>query len=227
MSGHNDLEHEAVYLRLRERIGTFLLDRVLGSHDKERFRELESLVAYRDLPLLHRLEQCRLHLSRGTVDFIRQDEIGEDRTFADLELLALLRIDHRAYDIGRKQVRSKLDPAELRIHRRRKRVDGQRLCQTGHTFEQDMPIREEADQQILYQMLLPHYDLVHLHCEDVHERTFTLNAVIQFFNVYALHKKFSIFDNFALKTREADPPGRQLPARQQPCDTESDFLTTA
>ena len=216
---NDDLEHETVHLGLRKRIGTLLLYRVLGRHHKERLRQPECLVAYRDLPLLHRLEQGRLHLCRGTVDLIRQHEIGEDRPLADLELLALLRIDHRPYHIRRQEVRSELYPAELGVHCRRKRIDGQGFRQSRNTFEQDMSVGEKPYQQILHKMLLPHDDLVHLHSEDVHERTFALNAVIQFFNVYALHKKSSIFDNFALKTTEAGPFPRQLPAKQQPCDT--------
>ena len=110
---HHYLEHETVKLRLWERIGTFLFDRVLSSHHEERLRKLESLLTDCHLTLLHRLQKSRLHLRRRTVDLIGQHEISEDRTFLYLELLSLLRIDQSTEHIGRKKVRSKLDTVEL------------------------------------------------------------------------------------------------------------------
>ena len=60
-----------------------------------------SLVADGHLALLHGFQQGALHLGRGTVDFICQDEIGEDGAFPDLELLFLLAVDQRADKVGR------------------------------------------------------------------------------------------------------------------------------
>ena len=111
--GHHDLEHETVELRLRKRVSTFLLDRVLSRHHEERLRKLECLVADGHLTFLHRLEKGRLHLCRRTVDLIGKHEIRENRTFLDLELLRLLRIDQSSEHVGRKKVRSELDTAEL------------------------------------------------------------------------------------------------------------------
>ena len=87
---HHDLEHETVELGLRKRIGSLLLDRVLCGHHEEWLRKLECLVADGHLTFLHRLEKSRLYLCRRTVDLVGKDEISEDRTFLDLELLALL-----------------------------------------------------------------------------------------------------------------------------------------
>jgi len=39
-----------------------------------------TLSVHGDGPFLHRLEQRGLGLRRGAIDFIRQDEIREDRT---------------------------------------------------------------------------------------------------------------------------------------------------
>ena len=71
-----DLEHEAVDLGLRQRVGALGLDRVLGRHDEERRRHRMRVVRDRHLPLLHHLEQGRLHL-RG--DLVREQEVAEDR----------------------------------------------------------------------------------------------------------------------------------------------------
>ena len=77
--GDRQLEHEAVDLGLGQRIGAFLLDRVLRGQHQERLGQRIGLVADGDLPLLHRFEQRALHLGRRAVDFVGQDDVGEDR----------------------------------------------------------------------------------------------------------------------------------------------------
>ena len=59
------LEHEAVHLRFGQRIGAFLVNRVLRGQHQERRRQRHRLAAERHLPLLHGFEQGRLHLGRA------------------------------------------------------------------------------------------------------------------------------------------------------------------
>ena len=94
-----DLRHEAVGLGLGQRIGAFLLDRILGREHEERPGQGEGLVADGDLALLHRLEQRRLDLGRGAVDLVGEHHLGEDRPLAGGELPA--GVDARADDVGR------------------------------------------------------------------------------------------------------------------------------
>src|SRR2546430_17045003 len=61
------LEHEPIELGLGERIGSFLLDGVLGREHEKRLAQKERLSADRHLLLLHRLEQRRLDLGGGAV----------------------------------------------------------------------------------------------------------------------------------------------------------------
>src|SRR6266550_2046112 len=84
------LEHEAVELRLGKRIRAFVLDRVLRCEYQERLAEVEGLPADRDLLLLHRLEQRRLHFPRRALDFVGEHEVGKDRTLLGIELLRSL-----------------------------------------------------------------------------------------------------------------------------------------
>ena len=72
-------EHEAVNLRFGQRIGAFLLDGILRGEHQERFLEFEGLVADGDLFFLHGFEQRALHLGGRAVDFVGEDEVGEDR----------------------------------------------------------------------------------------------------------------------------------------------------
>ena len=83
---HLHEENEAVLLRLGQRISPFLLDGVLRGEHEERLLELQRVAADGDGVLLHRLEQRRLRLRRGAVDFVRQDHLRKDRPLLEDEL---------------------------------------------------------------------------------------------------------------------------------------------
>ena len=121
---YHNLQHEAVQLGLRQRIGALLLNRVLGGHHQKRLRQRIGLLTDGDLPLLHRFQQCALHFCRRTVDFVRQDEICKNRPLLHLEILRFLTIDQRADQIGRQQVWGKLYPAEFGLDDTCQRLDG-------------------------------------------------------------------------------------------------------
>ena len=63
----------------------------------------------RDLPLGHRLEQRRLRLRRRPVDLVDEQDVGEDRAGAELEVARLLVVDREPGDVGRLQVGRALD----------------------------------------------------------------------------------------------------------------------
>ena len=75
----DDVEHEAIELRFRQRIRAFELDRVLRGEHVERLGQLVGLALHGDAVLLHRFEQRRLRLRRRAVDFVGQHDVGEDR----------------------------------------------------------------------------------------------------------------------------------------------------
>ena len=66
-----------------------------------------------------------------------------------LELLGLLIEDHGADDVGRQQVRRELDARERRVNDFGERLHRQRLRQSGHALEQDVPPGKESHQQAL------------------------------------------------------------------------------
>jgi hypothetical protein len=80
------LEQEAVELRLGQRVGALVLDRVLRRADDERVGQQPGRAVDRHLPLLHRLEQRRLRLRRRAVDLVGEQQVGEDRARAEGEL---------------------------------------------------------------------------------------------------------------------------------------------
>ena len=105
---------EAIDLRLGQRVGARLLDRVLrGEHD-ERLGQRARLAVDRDLRLLHRLEQRALRLGRRAVDLVAEHDVGEDRPLAQLELARARRQHVGARDVGRQQVGRELDAPKVR-----------------------------------------------------------------------------------------------------------------
>src|SRR5207253_2020799 len=81
--GELQLEHEAIDLRFRKRIGALLFDRVLSSKHEEWHLESIARLANGHLFFLHRLEQRALHLGGGAVDLVGQDQIGKDGALSD------------------------------------------------------------------------------------------------------------------------------------------------
>ena len=145
----DQLEEEAVELGLGQRIGAFLLDRVLRGHDEERLFQLVDRAADGDAVLLHRLQQGRLRLRRGPVDFVGQDDLGEDRAGLEAEdALAVGRFadDVGADDVGGHQVGRELDAVELQVEHLAQRAHQQGLAQAGDAFEQRVPADEQAGQ---------------------------------------------------------------------------------
>ena len=81
-----------------------------------------------DLTLLHDLEQGALNLGRRTVDFVGQQQIGEDRPERGTEFTGLLAVDARADQVCRHQVGRELDSSEMALNRGGKCLDCEGLC---------------------------------------------------------------------------------------------------
>ncbi|MCY1234834.1 hypothetical protein D9M72_474270 [compost metagenome] len=104
-----------------------------------------------DLALLHRFEQGRLHLRRRTVHLVRQNEVGEDRTFlkAKLAFAAVGKIDLRPGDVGGQEVGGELDARQLRVEVLRHALDGPGLGEPRQALDEQVAVAEQAQQQAL------------------------------------------------------------------------------
>ncbi|MNL34172.1 hypothetical protein D3C87_1561320 [compost metagenome] len=60
-----------------------------------------------------------------------------------------------AQDVAGHQVRRELHPAELQLQRLAQRTHQQGLAQARNPFQQAVPARQKADQQLLHYILLP------------------------------------------------------------------------
>ncbi len=113
----------------------------------------------RDLTLLHRLEQRRLRARRHPVDFVDEQQVGEDRSLVQREGARSQVEDVGADDVGGHEIGGALHALELQAHDPGERADGQRLGQTRNAFEQRMPAADERQQQQVDHLGLPHDDL--------------------------------------------------------------------
>ena len=152
------LEHEAVDLGLRQRVRPLGLDRVLRRHHEERVRDGERLVADRDLVLLHDLEQRRLHLRRRAVDLVGEEEVAEHGTELGLERPLPRPVDPRPDEVGRHEVGRELDARERPAENAGRRLDGEGLREARHALDEQMPVREQADEHSLQHLVLPRDD---------------------------------------------------------------------
>ena len=114
----------------------------------------EVSVADRHLPLLHHLEQRRLHLRRRAVDLVGEQEVAEDRAELGLELGAVGPVDARADEIRRDEVGRELHALERAAEHGRGRLDRERLREPGHALDQHVPAGEQADEHPLEHLLL-------------------------------------------------------------------------
>jgi hypothetical protein len=170
------LQEEAVQLRLRQRVGALVLDRVLRGDDDERLGQRSGLALDGDLALLHRLEQRRLRLRGRAVDLVSQQQVGEHRPLAEAELAGRagssgLREDQLAEDVGGHQVRRELHAREVQRQRARQGLGEQRLGDAGDALQQDVPTDEEGGDEPREGALLPDDDLADLLAHGEHGRS--------------------------------------------------------
>ena len=136
---------EAVELRLGQRVGALVLDRVLRRHDHERAPERVADAVDRHLVLLHALEERGLRLRRGAVDLVDEEEVREDRARPELELVRALVEDVDAGDVGREQVGRELEAREGAVEGARHRLREHRLPHAREVLDDQVPLADEAE----------------------------------------------------------------------------------
>ena len=131
-----------------------MLDGILRGQHHERLRQLVRVVVHGHLRFVHGFQQRRLRLRRRAIDFVRQDDVGENRSGLEIESLLDLIEDAGAHHVGGQQVRSKLDALERAVEGVRQRLRQRRLAHARHVFDQQVALGEqchdrEADDFIL------------------------------------------------------------------------------
>jgi len=144
--GH--FHQEAVALRAAEAESTFFFHRVLGGDHHEQRTELVGTAELgRHLPFLHRLQYRTFRTGPRTVQLVRQQEIRVQRSLDDEVHLAGGRIEmFDAHHVLRQQVRGEGYAPELNVCGLCERLEEQRLGETRHALQQDVPAGKQADQ---------------------------------------------------------------------------------
>ncbi len=149
-----DARHEAVPLRLGQRVGALHLHRVLRRDDHEGAGQFMGLPVHRHLALLHRLQQRRLGLGGGAVDFVADHDLGEDRAGLELELPALLVEDADPGDVGGQQIRGELDPPHRTVDGAGQRLGKHGLAHPRHVLDEQMALGQQHRQREPYDLRL-------------------------------------------------------------------------
>ena len=110
-----EAQQEAVDLRLGQREGALEFDGVLRGQHQEGRGQWHGILIDGDLPLGHGFQQRRLGPGCGAVDLVSQDNLGNHRAGAELELPVVLVVVMDAGDVRGHQIGSELDAAELAV----------------------------------------------------------------------------------------------------------------
>ena len=152
-------QEESVELRLGQRERSLVLDGVLGREQQEGAWDGARGAVDGHLSLGHRLEERGLGLRHRAVDLVDEDDVGEDRARAELEVPDALVVDRQAGDIGRLEIRRALD---ARADRALDRLgDGARehgLRRARHVLEEHVAVAGERRQDEADLVALPVHD---------------------------------------------------------------------
>ena len=167
---HANHEHEAVELGFWQRVRAFLFNGVLRCEDEEREVEVVGPAGDRDASLLHGLEHGGLGFRGCTVDFVGEDDVGEHRTFHELERAfasGQFLKDVGAGDVHRHEVRSELDTAEREREGFSEAADKESFCEARDSHQEGVTAGEQADGELFDDVFLADDDLTEFRFEGV------------------------------------------------------------
>ncbi len=130
--------HETVELRIGKRLRARRPNGILRRDTDKRPGDLVGNPVDRNRKFFHNLEQCRLGLGAGTVDFVTQQQIAIDRPHREAQSGGFLIVHGKAHDVGRHGIGGELNTFEIEVEHFRN-PDGERgFTDTGIVFEQHM-----------------------------------------------------------------------------------------
>ena len=113
------MQQKTVQLRFRQRIGAGLFDRILRGQHEEWRRQCIGGAGVADGALAHRFQQRGLGLGRGAIEFVGQQQVGEDGALLEAEMpvpgAVIFFQQFGAQDVAGHQVRSELHAPELQL----------------------------------------------------------------------------------------------------------------
>lgn len=139
-----DAGEEAVELVLGEGVGAFELVGVLGGDDHEGGVELEDAAVDADGGLVHGFEEGGLGARGRAVDFVGEDDVGEDWPAAEDEVVGCAVEDAGAQDVAGEHVWGELDAAEGAVDAAGEGGGEDGFADAGDVFDEEVAAGEEA-----------------------------------------------------------------------------------
>ena len=127
---------------------------VLRRDDDERIRDGMRLAVDCYLTFLHDLQQCRLRLAGGAVDFVRQQQIAHDRAGLEQQAAALLVVNGKTDDVRRNHVRGELNTAIVDTHRAAERQRQRGFAHARHVLQQNVAAGQNRHQRARQHVVL-------------------------------------------------------------------------
>jgi len=85
----------------------------------------------------------------GAIDFVGEDDVGENGAGAEFKLAGFGIVDADAENVAGEQIRCELDALEGAVERFRERLRQGGLADSGNVFDEQVAPREQRDQREL------------------------------------------------------------------------------
>ena len=100
-----------------------------------------------------------MRLRRRSIDFISQNNIGEDRAGLEFEFVEFRIVDRNTQNVGRQQIAGELDAVEFARQTPSERMSQSCFSNTGDVFDEKMPLRKQRKDGEFDGLLFPFYGL--------------------------------------------------------------------
>ena len=144
-----NLDEKTIELGFGKRVGAFELEWVLCSEDGEEVVEDVGFAVDGDLALFHAFEQRGLGARGHAVDFVGEEELGEDRATVEGELTGLEGKNAGAEDVGGHHVGRALDAAKVERKEAGQGFDGHGFGHAGDAFDESVTAAKEGEDGLL------------------------------------------------------------------------------
>ena len=144
-----EADEETVKLRTRKQRCASRASRVLGREDDEGRREVVGVAIHGDAVFLHRFQKGGLRFAGGTVDLVREEEVGHDRAGLVDEGIGRFIVHRVADDVRGDGVRRELDAAGVEAQNLREGQGGGRFADARHVLHEDVALCEDRHEDFL------------------------------------------------------------------------------
>src|SRR5712692_2164153 len=146
---HLDAHQKAVELRFRQGISAMMLDGILRGDHEKRLRKRERFAVDGDLRFVHGFEKRGLRARGGSVDFVGENHVGENRPGTEFKFARFGVVDADAEDVAGEQVRRELDALKAAMEGFCERLRESGFADSGNVFDEQVTAREQGNQREL------------------------------------------------------------------------------